>query len=183
MTNVEERLINAKVQLCVALGDESMRTYLSNLKLWFRKVWTKEQFDLECRKLLMPEQRHLHNAFFLAILNKITMPLQPDTSKNSAKKRKRRGSERAVFEPSDLYDYLPDEIEDPRTSYAHLQQPRFATDELFLPDASLILGRLLVVAWEHGLANAEDEVCDMMVTAVQVRILNLQMHTSLINQN
>lgn len=168
MSNVEEKLVNAKLQLCVALGDEAMRTYFSNLKLWFRKVWTKEQFDLECRKLLLPEQRHLHNEFFLAILNKITMPLQSDTSKNSTKKRKRRGSERAVFEPSDLYDYLPDEIEEPRTSYANIQQPRFAVDELFLPDASLILGRLLVIAWEHGLSSADDEVCNMMVSAVQV---------------
>lgn len=155
MSDDEDRLIDAKEQLCIALGDESMETYLSNLKLWFRKIWTKEQFDLECRKLLMPEQRHLHNEFFLAILNKITMPLNAsETPTDCAKKRKRRGSERIVFEPTDLYDYLPEEIEEPRISCANVQQPRFATDELFLPDASLILGRLLVVAWEHGLGEA-----------------------------
>lgn len=155
MSDDEERLTDAKDQLCLALGDESMDTYLSNLKLWFRKVWTKEQFDLECRKLLMPEQRHLHNEFFLAILNKITMPLTSDPSiDGGARKRKRRGSERIAFEPTDLYDYLPDEIGEPRIPLANVQQPRFATDELFLPDASLILGRLLVVAWEHGLGNS-----------------------------
>lgn len=173
MSDDEDRLIDAKDQLCLALGGESMETYLTNLKLWFRKIWTKEQFDLECRKLLLPEQRHLHNEFFLAILNKITTPLPSEPSIDGAKKRKRRGSERIVFEPTDLYDYLPDEIEEPRVTCANVQQPRFATDELFLPDASLILGRLLVVAWEHGLGTADDEICDMMVLAVQVLLKNI----------
>lgn len=185
MSNTEDRLMNAKVRLCVALGDTSMKTYLSNLKLWFRKVWTKEQFDFECRKLLTSEQRHLHNEFFLAILNKITLPLQSDSSsKNSSgKKRKRRtGSERSVFEPYDLYDYLPEENDELRTPTTPLHQPRFAADELFLPDTSLILGRLLVVAWENGLTNADEDICEMLVLAVQVDdfISILHIFTSLI---
>lgn len=171
MSNSEDRLLTAKTRLCLALGDTSMKTYLSNLKLWFRKIWTKEQFDFECRKLLSNEHRHLHNEFFLAILNKITFPVQPDqsTKTSSGKKRKRRtGSERSVFEPIDLFDYLPeanDELKPPSTP---LHQPRFAADELFLPDTSLILGRLLVVAWENGLTNADEDICEMLVSAVQV---------------
>lgn len=168
---MEDRLLLAKARLCVALGDESTVSYLTNLKMWFLKVWTKEQFDLECRKLLSSEQLHLHNEFFLEILNKITFPLQPEISPkaSSAKRRKRRtGSERSVFEPLDLFDYLPEETEEPRTTNTKLHQPRFAAEELFLPDSGLILGRLLVVAWENGLANADEKVAEMLVMAVQV---------------
>lgn len=171
MSNSDERLLTAKMKLCIALGDTSMKTYFSNLKLWFRKVWTKEQFDFECRKLLMPDQRHLHNEFFLAILNKITLPAQSEqASKNiSGKKRKRRtGSERSIFEPIDLFDYLPEENEDIKAPSTPLHQPRFAVEELFLPDTGLILGRLLVVAWENGLTNADEDICEMLVMAVQV---------------
>lgn len=172
MSNSDERLLTAKMKLCIALGDTSMKTYFSNLKLWFRKVWTKEQFDFECRKLLMPDQRHLHNEFFLAILNKITLPAQSEqASKNiSGKKRKRRtGSERSIFEPIDLFDYLPEENEDIKAPSTPLHQPRFAVEELFLPDTGLILGRLLVVAWENGLTNADEDICEMLVMAVQVK--------------
>lgn len=172
MSCSEERLLTAKTRLGLALGDTSMRMYLCNLKLWFRKVWTKEQFDFECRKLLTPEQRYLHNEFFLAILNKITFPMHPDSStkNNIGKKRKRRtGSERSVFEPIELFDYLPEENDEIRPPNSTLQQPRFAVEELFLPDTGLILGRLLVVAWENGLTNADEDICEMLVTAVQVR--------------
>lgn len=175
MTNAEDRLIIAKEQLSVALGEDTMKIYLSNLKLWFRKAWSKEQFDVECRRLLSSDQQQLHNEFFLAILSKITFPLPSDsTSKNSmGKKRKRRaGGERAVFEPYDLYDYLPEENDELRTPNTPLQQPRFAADELFLPDTSLILGRLLVVAWENGLANVDEDICKMLVSAVQVNQIN-----------
>lgn len=170
----DNRLLIAKTRLCAALGDNASKTYLSYLKLWFRKVWTKEQFDFECRKLFSFEQRHLHNEFFLAILNKITLPMQNDQSPKSAsgRKRKRRtGSERcSVFEPVDLFDYLPEENDDYRPPTAiPLHQPRFAVEELFLPDTSLILGRLLVVAWENGLTSADDDICELLVQAVQVR--------------
>ncbi|XP_031625307.1 transcriptional adapter 1-like [Contarinia nasturtii] len=173
----DNRLLTAKDRLCECLGDSSTKIYLSYLKLWFRKVWTKEQFDMECRKLFTMEQRHLHNEFFLAILNKITLPMQSDSSPKSVagRKRKRRtGSERSVFEPVDLYDYLPEESEEARPpTNTPLHQPRFAVEELFLPDTSLILGRLLVVAWENGLTTADDDISEMLVLGVQKLLKNL----------
>lgn len=170
MATTEDRLLLAKVRLCVSLGEMTMRTYLAHLKLWFRKIWTKEQFDFECRKLLTTEQIGLHNEFFLAILNKITVHMYAEQPKISgAKKRKRRtGSERSVFEPYNIYDYLPDESEEQHAPSNVMHQPRFAAEELFLPDTALILGRLLVVAWENGLANADEDISEMLVTAVQV---------------
>lgn len=189
MSNFEENLLNAKSRLFLSLGDKLTQTYLMNLKLWFRKVWTKDEFDLECRELLLPQQQQLHNDFFLAILNKIMMPLpsqpQPEfkstletlsessSLKNSAKKRKRRiGSEQAVFIPFDLYDHLPDELDEPDITNKQLHHQRFAVDDLFLPDNSLIFGRLLVVAWENGL-KADDEVCEILIMATQMLLKNI----------
>lgn len=189
MSSLECKLLNAKTQLFSSLGDKLTQSYLTNLKLWFRKVWTKDEFDVECRELLLPEQQHLHNEFFLAILNKITTPMPMDspavsraksdatsetTAKTVAKKRKRRsGSEHAVFIPFDLYDHLPEELDEPDISNKQLHHQRFAVDDLFLPDNSLILGRLLVVAWENGLTKADDEVCDILVTATQILLKNI----------
>lgn len=186
MSSLEDKLLNAKSQLFLSLGDKLTQTYLTNLKLWFRKVWTKDEFDVECRDLLLPEQEHLHNEFLLAILNKITMPQQQSkllnlettssesTMKNVAQKRKRRtGSEHAVFIPFDLYDHLPEELDEPDITNKQLHHQRFAGDDLFLPDNSLILGRLLVVAWEKGLTKADDEVCEILVMATQMLLKNI----------
>lgn len=217
MSTREEKLLIAKNRLCMALGDTSTKAYMANLKMWFRKIWTKEQFDFECRKLLSPEQKHLHNEFFIAILNKITYPILSQnstsnstsiveskittttysvpakssstsgggaggggggggSSSSSAKKRKRNSrttSERAVFEPIELYDFLPEDNIELRPPSTPLPQPRFAAQELFLPDTGLILGRLLVAAWENGLANADENVCELVVLAVQVKKIGI----------
>lgn len=197
MSSKDDRVLEAKDQVMAALGDNS-KDYLANMKLWFRKIWTKEQFDAECRKMFTPSQTHLHNAFFLAILNKITQPLHQNqnnnnnnTSTNStesnlvlnplskdAKKRKKSSrptAERSTFTPVDLYDFLPDENQESilRPPSTPLPQPRYAAQELFLPDTGLILGRIMVSAWENGLTNAEDNVCEMVVIAVQVSEMSL----------
>lgn len=207
MSSKDEKLMAAKNRLCATLGEEKTKTYMSNMKMWFRKLWKKEEFDSECRKLFTSEQKHLHNEFFLAILNKISIPVLSQTTQpmhvpsdckvpiaqisrqtslnhnasvtnnnnniiNSSKKRKRSSrsaNERAVFEPIDLYDFLPEDDSDVRMPSTPLPQPRFAAQELFLPDNGLILGRLLVAAWENGLSNADENVCELIVLAVQVK--------------
>ena len=62
-------LNSARRKLCSALG-ERQKDYFAYMKSWFRKRCTKEEFDVEARKLLTPENGHLHNEFLLAILNK-----------------------------------------------------------------------------------------------------------------
>ena len=62
-------LQSARRKLQVALGD-SGTDYFRQLKLWFRKHISKDIFDTEARRLLSPEDSHLHNEFLLAILNK-----------------------------------------------------------------------------------------------------------------
>lgn len=209
----------AKQRLMFALGD-GQATYLANMKQWFRQKWTKEEFDRESRKLLGLDQIHLHNQFFLTLLNKIeplhsnnttlnvgpaikavshsmlgtlnqvhpqqtapptrTAPVGTAPSSSSSAKRRKRSSrpaaERATFDSADVFEYLPEEsfegvrppggISPPRS----LSPQRFSVQELFLPDAGLVMGRLLVGAWESGLISAEDNVAELIVLAVQVAV-------------
>jgi len=69
MTTTTIELNSAKRKLCSVLG-ERQKDYFGHMKSWFRKKITKEEFDVEARKLLSVENGHLHNEFFLAILNK-----------------------------------------------------------------------------------------------------------------
>ena len=62
-------LNSARKKLCSALGDKQ-RDYFAHMKSWFRKRISKEEFDVEARKLMTSENGHLHNEFLLAILNK-----------------------------------------------------------------------------------------------------------------
>lgn len=187
MSSKEEKLLVAKQRLMNALGD-NQHIYLANVKLWFRQKWTKEEFDTESRKLLGADKIHYHNQFFLALLNKVETltQTQPQSisetvsaTKSSGKKRKRSSkpaSDRATFEPVEVFDYLPDEcpeiVRPPSTPGGSSPPPmmpqRFSVQELFLPDAGLVMGRLLVGAWETGLVSADDNVSDVIVLAVQV---------------
>lgn len=179
----DNEVLVAKQQVCQALG-ENHKIYLANMKLWFRKIWTKEQFDAECRKLFTPNQSHLHNQFLLAILNKITAPVhykrsnsttakQSDSPKTSASKKRKRTSgrnERSTFQPVELYDLLPDQSKDyltrlPSTPFLEV---RYAAQEMFLVDSALVMGRILVSAWENGLVTADERVCDYIVYASNV---------------
>uniref|UniRef100_A0A182JR18 Uncharacterized protein n=1 Tax=Anopheles christyi TaxID=43041 RepID=A0A182JR18_9DIPT len=208
---------SAKQTLMMALGDK-WTMYLTNMKLWFRKKHSKEEFDLECRKLFSPNQLHLHNRFLLAILNKIDAVSVPQSTANhfdgsqmvspssvygttsdgtgysclssmqqtdgrSNKKRKRSSkssSDRSTFEPMSLYDYIPREPTGPDQDHGSFAQSgatlptmRYAAQELFLPDNGLVLGRLLVGAWEHGLASADDGAVELIVSSVQVLLKNI----------
>uniref|UniRef100_A0AAG5CTV1 Transcriptional adapter 1-like protein n=1 Tax=Anopheles atroparvus TaxID=41427 RepID=A0AAG5CTV1_ANOAO len=206
----------AKQALMQALG-EKWTMYLTNMKLWFRKKHSKEEFDLECRKLFNPDQLHLHNRFLLAMLNKIDAVAPPQSSANhydgtqmtgfsdtygglnddslsamqqndgrSAKKRKRSSkssSDRATFELVSLHEYISREIgadQEPASSQSGLSgigashsTMRYAAQELFLPDNGLVLGRLLVGAWENGLSSADDAAVELIVNSVQVLLKNI----------
>lgn len=185
MGQKEEVVLAAQNKVRQALG-ENYKLYLNNLLLWFRGVWTKEQFDLACRKLFQPKQTHLHNEFVLVILNKITIESQEickraelrpeisimmgneqyDDQKSSQPPHKRP---RVQFEPMDLFDYLPSEgekfIRQPDTPFP---QPRYAAQEIFLPDIGMVFGRLMVTAWENGLLGTGGHVCELIVLSVHV---------------
>ncbi|XP_055371023.1 transcriptional adapter 1-like [Condylostylus longicornis] len=130
MGDLNEKVLTAKNALTVALGDNTQK-YFNNMKFWFRKKWSKEEFDIACRKLLTPDKIHLHNQFLLAILNKIdafqpgavalqnstkfSNRIKQETNSSSgpseSKKRKkssRSGNDRS-FESYDFCDFLKDD--------------------------------------------------------------------------
>uniref|UniRef100_A0A1Q3F1W9 Putative transcriptional adapter 1 n=1 Tax=Culex tarsalis TaxID=7177 RepID=A0A1Q3F1W9_CULTA len=190
MTSAEQ-VLAAKECLRWALG-EKWPLYLANMKLWFRKKSTREEFDLESRKLFSSDQIHLHNKFLLAILNKIDAVSPPQStvhgSERSAsaggaagsgsKKRKRSSkssTEKVTFEPATVADFIPElaDYESVAAQSATIPTIRYAAQELFLPDNGLVLGRLLVGAWENGLANVEENAVELIVHAVQVLLKNI----------
>lgn len=149
MTELSEKVFTAKTALMNALGDNSQK-YLNNMKFWFRQKWSKEEFDIEARKLLTSDKVHLHNQFLLAILNKIDA-FQPSStlytntagntnntgtnrgssgSSSSSKKRKRSTryyTDRVTFEPYDICEFLTEDsmefIRAPNSSNDYNPQP------------------------------------------------------------
>jgi len=69
MSTATIELSSTRRRLFEMLGD-SQTAYTEQMKNWFRKRCSKEEFDSAARKLLTPESVHLHNQFLMAILNK-----------------------------------------------------------------------------------------------------------------
>jgi len=69
MSTATIELSSTRRRLFDMLGD-SQAAYIEQMKSWFRKKCSKEEFDSAARKLLTPESVHLHNQFLMAILNK-----------------------------------------------------------------------------------------------------------------
>jgi len=69
MSTATIELSSTRRKLFEMLG-ESQGAYIDQMKNWFRKRCSKEEFDASARKLLNPESVHLHNQFLMAILNK-----------------------------------------------------------------------------------------------------------------
>lgn len=180
--DTKDVVLLTKTALMNSMG-EKFQKYLNHMKTWFCSKWTKSEFDIECRKILTPEQMTLHNDFFVAILNKIDAVAKPHSSHTSTNKisRKRKinhhrsESLKANFQPADVMDFMPKEnLQDviaPNGNSSPVQ--RYAVQELFLPEPGLVMGRLLVGAWEIGLVNADDMAVDMIVTGVQVLLKNI----------
>jgi transcriptional adapter 1 len=73
-----------------------------------------------------------------------------------------------MLQPADIADY----ISAPNALPPHaLEEPlRYSAQEFFLPDISLIFGRMMLSAWEVGLDGAEEPAAELLVIAVQVLI-------------
>uniref|UniRef100_A0A8C4WZR3 Transcriptional adapter 1 n=1 Tax=Eptatretus burgeri TaxID=7764 RepID=A0A8C4WZR3_EPTBU len=81
-------LEQAKRCLGEALGENS-KAYWANMKLWFRQKISKEEFDIEARRLLTHDNVHLHNDFLLSILTKCQIMVSvPGRSSKSSRKKK-----------------------------------------------------------------------------------------------
>ncbi|XP_059060273.1 transcriptional adapter 1-like [Achroia grisella] len=171
--NVVRRKLNE------ALGETSSK-YFNNMKQWFRMKLTKEEFDSEARAMLSSDQVHYHNEFLLALLNKVeglaeaslTIAQEKASSHNRNSRRHKRSSrtsEKTNFEQADLLEYLPPNS----PPGAGSDGVKYASQEVFLPDHALVVGRFMLAAWELGLEGADDEAADIIVVAVQNFLKNV----------
>lgn len=142
----------AKRNLENSLGDDWMK-YLSHLRKFFRHG-NKVEFDREIRSFLTNKQIFYHNSFLLAVLNTAEITesanqaptttivkaeqIEPPQNLNPMVKRRRKNDE-IVFHVHPVNEFVKAIDCDPTRS----STIRYAAQELFLPDSSLIYGRFL----------------------------------------
>lgn len=180
-------VITAKRNLENSLGDDWL-TYLSHLRKFFRNG-NKIEFDREIRSFLTNKQIFYHNAFLLTILNSAdvletahekaasnptaikaeeeeTNPIPPPAIK------RRRKNDEIVFQVHPVNDFVRVAFDDASKS----SSVRYAAQELFLPDNSLITGRFLTCCWENSLEFVDEQAVEVIVQAVQVMLKNILTH-------
>lgn len=177
-----------KKELAEALGD-SITIYQQSLKSWFRQKMSKEEFDLEARKILKSDMVHLHNRFLLAILAKcqllsntaVTSEKAPNAS-NSSPKQKPTKQKKKTVNAASRNTYTQKFVPANPLSYAPLVSLRsleddinvgFASREATLPDISMVHGRMYVCAWENGLDDVAENAVKYVMTAVESQLKNI----------
>lgn len=181
-------VLTAKRNLENSLGDDWQK-YLSHLRKFFRNG-TKAEFDREIRSFLTNKQIFYHNTFLLAILNNAdvtetsqqpqqvsTAILAPPVTKTEElpappSVKRRRKNDEIVFQLHPINDFVKSAFDDPQRQ----SSIRYAAQELFLPDNSLINGRFLAGCWENNLEYVDDQAVEILVQAVQVMLKNILSH-------
>jgi transcriptional adapter 1 len=180
-------VLNAKRNLENSLGDDWQK-YLSHLRKFFRNG-NKLEFDREIRSFLTNKQIYYHNSFLLAVLNSADVTesshqtpapalikqedIVEQQPPSSIIKRRRKNDE-IVFQVHPINEFvLPTTIDSDPSRSANI---RYAAQELFLPDNSLIYGRFLAGCWENGLELVDDQAIEMIVVGVQMMLKNILSH-------
>ncbi|XP_035375545.1 transcriptional adapter 1 [Electrophorus electricus] len=175
----------AKKNLTDAIGD-NIKHYWANLKLWFKQKISKEEFDVEARRLLGQDNVHVHNDFLLAILTRCQIIVStPDgagslpwpgssTSKpcKANKGKKKFSSVRQKFDhrfqaQNPLSGAQPFS---PREPGAEDEELRLSVHTLLLPTRGQLEARMMVTAFEMGLDNVAEEAVSTMVCAIEVHL-------------
>uniref|UniRef100_A0A8C6LSN2 Transcriptional adapter 1 n=1 Tax=Nothobranchius furzeri TaxID=105023 RepID=A0A8C6LSN2_NOTFU len=174
----------AKKNLTDAVGD-NVKHYWANLKLWFKQKISKEEFDIEARRLLPQENVHVHNDFLLAILTRCQIivstpegagPLQWSgscASKPGKPKVRKKCSSRQKFD----HRFQPQnplsaaQPFSPREAGGEEEELRLSAQTLLLPTRGQLEARMMVTAFELGLDNVTEESISTMVYAVEVWLI------------
>ncbi|XP_028328872.1 transcriptional adapter 1 [Gouania willdenowi] len=170
----------AKKNLTDAIGD-NVKHYWANLKLWFKHKISKEEFDVEARRLLAQDNVHVHNDFLLAILTRCqiivatpegTGPLQWQSgcaSKPGKPKGTKKCSSRQKFD----HRFQPQnplsaaQPFSPREVGGEEEELRLSAHTLLLPTRGQLEARMMVTAFELGLDNISDDTVNAMIHAVE----------------
>ncbi|XP_059146340.1 transcriptional adapter 1-like [Physella acuta] len=173
----------ARKHLADVLGD-SMKLYLQNLNAWFKKKVNKEEFDFEARKLMRNDTVHLHNEFLLALMAKcqilssssVTSKEQVGCGKvqKTGKVKKKPPGGRANlqqrFIQAQTIDYVPQITSKALEEGASPTPLGFVSREGLMPDAAMVHGRMLVCAWETGLADVQDSAVKLLMLSLETQL-------------
>ncbi|XP_037537452.1 transcriptional adapter 1 [Nematolebias whitei] len=170
----------AKKKLTDAVGD-NVKHYWANLKLWFKQKISKEEFDIEARRLLPHENVHIHNDFLLAILTRCQIivstpegagPLQWQggcISKPGKPKGKKKCTSRQKFD----HRFQPQNPLSAAQSFSSREvggeegELRLSAHTLLLPTQGQLEARMMVTAFELGLDNVTEDAVSFMSYAVE----------------
>ncbi|XP_010888522.1 transcriptional adapter 1 isoform X2 [Esox lucius] len=171
----------AKKNLTEAIGD-NIKHYWANLKLWFKQKISKEEFDIEARRLLTQDNVHVHNDFLLAILTRCQIIVStpegagslPWTCVSASKpgkpaKGKKKFSSRQKFD----HRFQPQnplsaaQIFSPREVGSEEEELRLSAHTLLLPTRGQLEARMMVTAFELGLDNVSEDAVSSMIHAVE----------------
>ncbi|XP_029929928.1 transcriptional adapter 1 [Myripristis murdjan] len=170
----------AKKNLTDAIGD-NVKHYWANLKLWFKQKISKEEFDIEARRLLAQDNVHVHNDFLLAILTRCQIIASTpegagslqwtggSASKPGKPKGKKKFSSRQKFD----HRFQPQnplsaaQPFSPREVGGEEEELRLSAHTLLLPTRGQLEARMMVTAFELGLDNVTEEAVSTMIYAVE----------------
>lgn len=180
MATYVSELEAAKKSLSEALG-ENVKQYWANLKLWFKQKISKEEFDLEARRLLTQDNVHSHNDFLLAILTRcqilvsapegagsLPWPGGSATKPGKPKGKKKISSVRQKFDhrfqpQNPLSGAQQFVAKDPQEE----DDLKLCSHTMMLPTRGQLEGRMIVTAYEHGLDNVTEDAVTAVVYAVE----------------
>ncbi|KAJ8357290.1 hypothetical protein SKAU_G00200840 [Synaphobranchus kaupii] len=175
----------AKKNLTEAIGD-NVKQYWANLKLWFKQKISKEEFDIEARRLLAQDNVHVHNDFLLAILTRCQIIVSAPEGAGSLqwaggsaskpgkpKRMKKFSSVRQKFDHrfqaqnplSAAQPFSPREA-----GLSEEEELRLSAHTLLLPTRGQLEARTMVTAFELGLDNVSEDAVSMLVYAVEVHL-------------
>ncbi|KAG5847472.1 transcriptional adapter 1 [Anguilla rostrata] len=175
----------AKKNLTEAIGD-NVKQYWANLKLWFKQKISKEEFDIEARRLLAQDNVHVHNDFLLAILTRCQIIVSAPEGAGSLqwaggsaskpgkpKGKKKFSSVRQKFDHrfqaqnplSAAQPFSPREA-----GLGEEEELRLSAHTLLLPTRGQLEARTMVTAFELGLDNVNEDAVSMLVYAVEVHL-------------
>uniref|UniRef100_A0A8C8FGR4 Transcriptional adapter 1 n=2 Tax=Oncorhynchus tshawytscha TaxID=74940 RepID=A0A8C8FGR4_ONCTS len=149
----------AKKHLTEAIGD-NVKHYWANLKLWFKHKISKEEFDIEARRLLAQD-------------NEGAGSLQWAGSSASKPGKPAKGKKKFSFRQKFDHRFQPQnplsaaQAFSPREVGSEEEELRLSAHTLLLPTRGQLEARMMVTAFELGLDNVTEDAVNTMVHAVE----------------
>uniref|UniRef100_A0A3Q2PKK0 Transcriptional adapter 1 n=1 Tax=Fundulus heteroclitus TaxID=8078 RepID=A0A3Q2PKK0_FUNHE len=160
----------AKKNLTDAIGD-NIKHYWANLKLWFKQKISKEEFDVEARRLLPQENVHFHNDFLLAILTRCQIIVSAPGGSPRRTLTHRLSLVFCVWCPQHRFQpqnpLCGAQPFSPREAGSEEEEPRLSSHTLLLPTRGQLEARMMVAAFEMGLDNVTEEAISTTICAVE----------------